>query len=46
MAKKKAKGDRLTSPVDRSRAVPIGDYGFLSDGGVPQLVSRIIVPGR
>ena len=39
MAKKKAKSDRLTSPVDRSRAVPIGDYGFLSDGEVSALVA-------
>ena len=39
MAKKKTKGDRLTSPVDRSRAVPIGDYGFLSDGEVSALVA-------
>ena len=39
MAKKKAKGDRLTSPVDHSRAVPIGDYGFLSDGEVSALVA-------
>ena len=31
VAKRKAKVDRLTSPVDRSRAVPIADYGFLSD---------------
>ena len=39
MAKKKAKSDRLTSAVDRSRAVPIGDYGFLSDGEVSALVA-------
>ena len=39
MAKKKAKNGRLTSPVDRSRAVPIGDYGFLSDGEVSALVA-------
>src|SRR3954471_11426803 len=32
-------GNRLTSPVDRSRAVPIGDYGFLSDGEVSALVA-------
>ena len=39
MAKRKANVDRLTSPVDRSRAVPIGDYGFLSDGEVSALVA-------
>jgi alpha,alpha-trehalase len=39
VAKKKAKSDRLTGPVDRSRAVPIGDYGFLSDGEVSALVA-------
>jgi len=44
MAKKKAaevttRNNRLTSPVDRSRAVPIGDYGFLSDGEVSALVA-------
>jgi GH15 family glucan-1,4-alpha-glucosidase len=42
MAKKKAgkaSENRLTSPVDRSRAVPIGDYGFLSDGEVSALVA-------
>jgi GH15 family glucan-1,4-alpha-glucosidase len=38
-ARGKASGDRLTSPVDRSRAVPIGDYGFLSDGEVSALVA-------
>jgi GH15 family glucan-1,4-alpha-glucosidase len=32
-------GNRLTSPIDRSRAVPIGDYGFLSDGEVSALVA-------
>jgi GH15 family glucan-1,4-alpha-glucosidase len=39
MAKKKTKVNRLTGPVDRSRAVPIGDYGFLSDGEVSALVA-------
>ena len=39
LAKKKTKDNRLTSPVDRSRAVPIGDYGFLSDGEVSALVA-------
>src|SRR3954451_8208092 len=31
--------NRLTSPIDRTRAVPIGDYGFLSDGEVSALVA-------
>ncbi|HET9873892.1 MAG TPA: glycoside hydrolase family 15 protein [Propionibacteriaceae bacterium] len=38
MAKKKtAKG--LTNALDHARAVPIGDYGFLSDGEVSALVA-------
>jgi alpha,alpha-trehalase len=30
---------RLSSAIDQSRAVPIGDYGFLSDGEVSALVA-------
>jgi alpha,alpha-trehalase len=41
VAKKKAKGPRLSSPISRTRAVPIGDYGFLSDGEV----SALLAPG-
>ena len=40
MAKKKEK-NRLTSPISHGRAVPIGDYGFLSDGEV----SALLAPG-
>ena len=32
-------GTRLTDAIDQSHAVPIGDYGFLSDGEVAALVS-------
>ena len=40
MAKKeKSKGDRLAGPISHARAVPIGDYGFLSDGEVSALVA-------
>ena len=39
MAKKKDKRTSLTSPVGHTRAVPIGDYGFLSDGEVSALVA-------
>ncbi len=39
MAKKGARSDALTNPIRESRAVPIGDYGFLSDGEVSALVS-------
>ena len=39
MAKKKAKSDRLAGPIGHARAVPIGDYGFLSDGEVSALVA-------
>jgi len=39
MGKKKEKNDKLTGPISVSRAVPIGDYGFLSDGEVSALVS-------
>ena len=41
MAKKRERGDRLTSPIGHARAVPIGDYGFLSDGEV----SALLAPG-
>ena len=41
MAKKRGKNHRLTSPIGHARAVPIGDYGFLSDGEV----SALIAPG-
>jgi GH15 family glucan-1,4-alpha-glucosidase len=41
MAKKKAKANRLTSPVSQAGTVPIGDYGFLSDGEV----SALLAPG-
>jgi GH15 family glucan-1,4-alpha-glucosidase len=33
------KAARRTNAVERSRAVPIGDYGFLSDGEVSALVA-------
>src|SRR3954453_110312 len=36
---KNAKTVRLTNRIEQSRAVPIGDYGFLSDGEVSALVS-------
>ena len=39
MAKKKAKSDRIAGPIGHARAVPIGDYGFLSDGEVSALVA-------
>ena len=39
VAKKKEKNDRLTGPISHARAVPIGDYGFLSDGEVSALVA-------
>ena len=35
----KEKRARLTSPIGHARAVPIGDYGFLSDGEVSALLS-------
>src|SRR5690348_14341348 len=41
MAKKKEKRTHLISPVSHARAVPIGDYGFLSDGEV----SALLAPG-
>ncbi len=33
------RGAELVNPIDQSRAVPIGDYGFLSDGEVSALVA-------
>ena len=39
MAKKSEKAS-LTNPIRETRAVPIGDYGFLSDGEVSALLSR------
>ena len=39
MANKREKRHRLTSPIGHARAVPIGDYGFLSDGEVLALVA-------
>jgi alpha,alpha-trehalase len=39
VAKKTTKSNRLTSPVSEARAVPIGDYGFLSDGEVSALLA-------
>ena len=39
MAKKNGSRGRLTRPIRQSRAVPIGDYGFLSDGEVSALVA-------
>ena len=39
MRKKHARSAQLTDPIEQSRAVPIGDYGFLSDGEVSALVA-------
>jgi GH15 family glucan-1,4-alpha-glucosidase len=39
MAKRNGKAARLVNPIEESRAVPIGDYGFLSDGEVSALVA-------
>jgi GH15 family glucan-1,4-alpha-glucosidase len=39
MAKRHAKAGQLIKPIGQSRAVPIGDYGFLSDGEVSALVA-------
>ena len=39
MAKSGKSATRLASAIERSRAVPIGDYGFLSDGEVSALVA-------
>jgi GH15 family glucan-1,4-alpha-glucosidase len=36
---KKTKTEHMKATVDHSRAVPIGDYGFLSDGEVCALVA-------
>jgi GH15 family glucan-1,4-alpha-glucosidase len=41
MAKKKGTSKQLTSPIGHARAVPIGDYAFLSDGEV----SALLAPG-
>ena len=38
MAKKSEKAS-LTNPIRETRSVPIGDYGFLSDGEVSALVA-------
>ncbi len=39
MAKRNGRTARLVNPIEQSRAVPIGDYGFLSDGEVSALVA-------
>jgi GH15 family glucan-1,4-alpha-glucosidase len=39
MVNKDGSPARLTTPIEQSRAVPIGDYGFLSDGEVSALVA-------
>jgi GH15 family glucan-1,4-alpha-glucosidase len=39
MAKSGKSATRLASAIESSRAVPIGDYGFLSDGEVSALVA-------
>ncbi len=39
MAKKRHAGNGLGSIIEEARAVPIGEYGFLSDGEVSALVS-------
>jgi alpha,alpha-trehalase len=39
MAKSNRAAPRLSTHVEQSRAVPIGDYGFLSDGEVSALVA-------
>lgn len=39
MAKKNARAERPINPTEQVRAVPIGDYGFLSDGEVSALVA-------
>jgi alpha,alpha-trehalase len=41
MAKQKDRSARLTAQINHPRAVPIGDYGFLSDGEV----SALLAPG-
>jgi GH15 family glucan-1,4-alpha-glucosidase len=35
----KSAKERLTTPIEQARAVPIADYGFLSDGEVSALVA-------
>ena len=39
MAKRNGKAARLTQSIDQARAVPIADYGFLSDGEASALVA-------
>jgi alpha,alpha-trehalase len=39
MTKSNGKAARLVSSIEQSRAVPIGDYAFLSDGEVSALVA-------
>ena len=39
MGRKQARSAQLTNPIEQLRAVPIGDYGFLSDGEVSALVA-------
>ena len=39
MAKSGKSATRLANAIEQSRAVPIGDYGFLSDGEVSALVA-------
>jgi GH15 family glucan-1,4-alpha-glucosidase len=39
VAKRNGKSGRLTRSIDDARAVPIADYGFLSDGEVSALVA-------
>ncbi|NUR08521.1 MAG: glycoside hydrolase family 15 protein [Nocardioidaceae bacterium] len=39
MASKEGHSAHLTNPIKHARAVPIGDYGFLSDGEVSALVA-------
>lgn len=39
MAKETLESSRLTDATEQPRAVPIGDYGFLSDGEVSALVA-------
>ena len=39
MGKKKQTGNGLGAIIEEARVVPIGDYGFLSDGEVSALVS-------
>src|SRR6476659_7199938 len=39
MSKKNGRSAQLTNPIRHARAVPIGDYGFRSDGEVSALVA-------